>query len=231
MVKNMNNIPQHTVFMGFFIPSKGRGLLGFMAVMLATALAGCSILPKPAGEPDHWRLVAPSLEEKGDFDGAPVVLRLIEPRANSAIDRRDMAYSRTPQSLAYYRDNRWIASPAVMLDEIIDETLSAQPWVRNVMRGGGRVSTDLALYCEVQQLEHQVEYVDGRVQLKAACSWYRGENRKLIETLQFDQAVDIDRNDAPHYAAGAQELVADFMRALTRQGRALAAAGGEAGGG
>ena len=196
--------------------------------ILAIGHGGWSVLPAPGGEPAHWRLIAPSLDERqGDFAGSAVTIRLVETRASNAIDRRDMAYSRTSQSLAYYRDNRWIASPAIMFDEIIDESLSARPWVRNVVQGGARVPTDLALYCEIQQLEHQVEQVDGRVRLKVACSWYQSEGRKLIDTLRFDQAVEIERNDASHYAAGAQQLVGDFMQALTDQGRTLAASAGE----
>ncbi|WP_197408202.1 MULTISPECIES: ABC-type transport auxiliary lipoprotein family protein [unclassified Guyparkeria] len=191
-------------------------------------LAGCSVFPAPDGEPAHWRLVAPALEETDPgVSGPAVTVRLVETRASNAIDRRDMAYSRTQQSLAYYRDNRWVASPAIMFDEIIDESLSARPWVSNVIQGGARVPTDLALHCEIQQIEHQLEYVDGRVRLKAACSWYRSEGRQLIDTLLFDQTVGVERNDAEHYAAGAQQLVADFVQALNDQGRALAADVGE----
>ena len=209
---------------------KGKGRLSDSLVSVLAAsilLGGCSLLPTPGGEPDHWRLVPPSIEDQVAFSGKAMTLRLIETRASNAIDRRDMAYSRTPQSLAYYRDNRWIASPAIMLDEIIDESLSRQPWVSNVIRGGARVPTDRSLYCEIQQLEHQLGYVDGRVRLKIACSWYQSEGRKLIDTLLFDRSVEIERNDASHYAAGAQELVAAFMKALTDQGRSLAASAGE----
>ena len=219
----MKNRRQAIVSTGKSLFSARRWWQGVSALAMTGLIAGCSVLPAPDGEPAHWRLVAPAVEVATDRADPAVAVRLIETRANNAIDRRDMAYSRTPQSLAYYRDNRWIASPAVMLDEILDEGLTRQHWVRNVMRGGARVPTDLALYCEVQQLEHQLEYVDGRVHLKVACSWYRSEDRELIETLLFDQSVDIPRNDAAHYAAGAQELVAAFMTALIRQGRALAA--------
>jgi len=200
-----------------------RRLASVPAWLLTGMLAGCSVLPAPDGEPVHWRLVAPSLEAGPVPGHPPVAVRLTETRAGNAIDRRDMAYSRSPQSLAYYRDNRWVASPAQMLDEVIDEGLSARSWVRNVVRGGARVSTDIALYCEILQLEHQLEYVEGRVRLKVACSWYRAEDRELVDTLQFDRSVDIERNDAEHFAAGAQRLVTAFMASLVEQGRGVAA--------
>ena len=219
----MRSIRQRTVEKGKTVFPMRRTWIGVSLLMLTALTVGCAILPAPGGEPAQWRLVAPTMEVDRASAAPAASVRLIETRASNAIDRRDMAYSRTPQSLAYYRDSRWVASPAIMLDEIIDEGLSAEPWVRNVMRGGARVPTDLALYCEVQQLEHQLEYVDGRVRLKVACSWYRSEDRELIETLLFEQSVDIQRNDAAHYAAGAQELVAAFMTALVRPGRALAA--------
>lgn len=215
-IRNMRKRRQPAVSKGRFV-----GVFSIAtAAMLTMLLAGCSVLPAPEGEPSHWRLVAPTLPEEAG--GPAVTLRLIETRASNAIDRRDMAYSRAPQSLAYYRDNRWIASPAIMLDEIIDESLSTRPWVSNVIRGGARVPADMALYCEIQQLEHQLEYVDGRVRLKVACSWYRSEGRKLIDTLAFDRSADVERNDASHYAAAAQKLVDDFVEALTRQGGKLA---------
>jgi len=203
---------------------RARWAAGFAAGVLLMAASGCSLVPSQADdEPAQWRFTAPSLATGNDYAGKPVVLRLVETQAASLIDRRDMAYSRGPQSVAYYRDNRWVSSPAVMLDEVIDETLSARPWVRNVVRGRARVPADLALYCEIGRLEHQVEGSAGKVRLTVACSWYEGHERDLVDTLHFDRTVTLERDDASHYAAGAQELVTGLLEALDRQGRALAA--------
>ncbi|HSH84470.1 MAG TPA: hypothetical protein VK979_04840, partial [Guyparkeria sp.] len=84
------------------------------------------------------------------------------------------------------------------------------------------ITTDLALYCEIERLEHQVDGASGYAQLKVGCSWYRGDGQALVDTLRFDQSVALKRNDARYYAAATQELVDDLLKALNRQGRALA---------
>lgn len=204
--------------------ARGRWFAGIVAGLLLATVGGCSLVPSQADdEPAQWRFAAPSLAPTSGFAGTPVVLRLVETQAASLIDRRDMAYSRGPQSVAYYRDNRWVSSPAVMLDEVIDETLSARPWVRNVVRGRARVPADLALYCEIGRLEHQIDGPTGKVHLAVACSWYRSHERELVDTLHFDRSVALEHDDAAHYAAGAQRLVAELLEALDRQGRSLAA--------
>lgn len=200
-------------------------LLATLAVALL--LGGCAVLPERGGEPQQWRLVAPDLVVEGKDGSTPVIVRLIETRAASAIDRRDMAYSRERQSLAYYRDNRWASPPGVMLNEIIDETLSTQSWVRTVIRGSARVPADLSLYCEIQRLEHQLapggSTPSGQVQMKVACSWYRAAERQLVDAMIFDETSRLATNNAASYAEGAQALVDRLMTRLTTQGATLAA--------
>jgi cholesterol transport system auxiliary component len=190
-----------------------------------TLAGGCVTAPERGGESTQWRfLPIESVHDSTPPLEPPVVVRLIETRAASAIDRRDMAYSRDRQSIAYYRDNRWAASPAVMLDEVIDETLTAQPWVRGVIRGGGRVPADLGLHCEISRLEHQLGEPGGAVRLRAACSWYRIAARELVAATVFDQRQAVEHDDAAHFAAAAQSLVDRLLTALVADGRALAEA-------
>ncbi|WP_322520336.1 ABC-type transport auxiliary lipoprotein family protein [Guyparkeria halophila] len=198
-----------------------------VTLAVALLLGGCAILPERGGEPQQWRLVAPDPTVEGNDIREPVIVRLIETRAASAIDRRDMAYSRGRQSLAYYRDNRWASPPGVMLNEIIDETLSTRSWVRTVIRGSARVPADLSLYCEIQRLEHQLGPGEltppGQVQMKVACSWYRASERQLVEAMVFDETLELATNNAARYAEGAQALVDRFMTRLVAQGATLAA--------
>ncbi|TKA89607.1 hypothetical protein FAZ79_05475 [Guyparkeria sp. SB14A] len=197
------------------------------ALGIAVLASGCAVLPERGGEPQQWRLVAPESSRPSTTAGS-VIVRLVETRAASAIDRRDMAYSRDRQSLAYYRDNRWASPPAVMLNEIIDESLSSQSWVKTVVRGGARVPADLSLYCEIQRLEHRLEpnaglNPSGEVQMKVACSWYRAAERQLVEAMIFNETVELERNNAEAYARGAQSLVDGLIGRLAAQGATLAA--------
>lgn len=216
--------------MNYLLEKKMTPGLARLLVTLGVALllGGCSVLPERGGEAQQWRLVAPNpMVEAVDVDN-PVIVRLIETRAASAIDRRDMAYSRGRQSLAYYRDNRWASPPGVMLNEIIDETLSTQPWVRTVIRGSARVPSDLSLYCELQRLEHQLGHSgagqkQGEVQMKVACSWYQAAERQLVEAMIFDETIELETNDAEHYAEGTQSLVDQLMTRLAAQGGSIAA--------
>ncbi len=200
----------------------------FLVTGLMVALgSGCTVFPERNGAPQQWRLLAPEMSDAPTETAERVIVRLVETRAASAIDRRDMAYSRGRQSLAYYRDSRWASPPGVMLNEIIDETLSTQPWVRTVVRGGARVPAELSLYCEIQRLEHLLEPAsedvrEGKVRLKVACSWYRAAERQLVEATVFDETTELDADNAEGYATGAQRLVDDLMSRLVEQGARLA---------
>ena len=202
------------------------GAVGLLAILVLALVGGCAVLPERDGEPQNWRLVAPEPAVEGNDVREPVVVRLIETRAASAIDRRDMAYSRERQSLAYYRDNRWASPPGVMLNQIIDETLSTQPWVRAVIRGSARMPANLSLYCEIQRLEHQLTpgalTPPGQVQMKVACSWYRAAERQLVEAMTFDETIELEASNAESYAKGAQSLVDQLMTQLAAQGASLA---------
>lgn len=193
-------------------------------VLLVTLLVGCTVLPQRGDAPSQWRLVASEVPGAALADDRQVIIRLIETRAASSISRREMAYSTAPQSVAYYRDNRWAASPAVMLNEILDETFSTQPWVGSVVRGDARVPAWLGLYCEINRLEHLVGRDDGEVRLKVSCSWYRAADRTLVDARVFDRTEMIATNDAEHFAGAAQRLVDELMSELVADGRRLAMA-------
>ncbi|MDG4867797.1 ABC-type transport auxiliary lipoprotein family protein [Guyparkeria sp. 1SP6A2] len=197
--------------------------LGLFALVV-TLLAGCSVLPQRGEAPSQWRLVANEVPGDSLAGDRQTIIRLIEPRAASSISRRDMAYSTGPQSVAYYRDNRWAAPPAVMFNEILDETFSAQPWVASVVRGDARVPAHLSLYCEINRLEHLVGQNGGEVRLKVSCSWYRAADRKLLDARVFDRTTTIRTNDAEHYAGAAQTLIDGLMSELVASGRRLAMA-------
>ena len=196
--------------------------LGLVAGLSLTA--GCVSMADRQEASTQWRFLPVEAQSAPVRDDRAVVVRLIETRASSGIDRRDMAYTTERQSIAYYRDNRWAASPAVMLNEVIDETLTAQPWVRSVIRGGARVPADLSLYCEVNRLEHEVADRGGHVHLRTACSWYRAAERELVDSMVFNQRRAIEENDAAHFAGGAQWLVDRLLADLIRDGRELAEA-------
>ena len=223
MTGNMNKMAQ------VFVIAR-RHAAWTLPVALAAGLsltAGCVSVAEREGMSTQWRFLPAESESAPVPDERAVVVRLIETRASSGIDRRDMAYTTARQSIAYYRDNRWAASPAVMLNEVIDETLTAQPWVRSVIRGGARVPADLSLYCEVNRLEHEVADDGGQVHLRAACSWYRAAERELVSASVFNQRQAIERNDAAHYAGAAQSLVDRLLTDLVRDGRELAVSGPE----
>lgn len=202
----------------------GMPVRGGLIAVLVTLLAGCTILPERGDAPSQWRLVATETPGAALADDRQVIIRLVETRAASSISRRDMAYSTMPQSVAYYRDNRWAAAPATMLNEVLDETFSAQPWVASVVRGDARVPARLSLYCEINRLEHIVGRDEGEVRLKVSCSWYRAADRTLVDAHVFDRTTAIASNDAEHFAGAAQRLVGELMGELVADGRRLAMA-------
>lgn len=157
----------------------------------------------------------------------PVVLRLNRITAANGFDSVAMVYSRDRQTLARYRDNRWIAPPAVLIGDAINLSLLHQPWVAGVLSGGQRMPAVLDIDCSLDRLEHDVLPTGGRVHLSLSCMLVADTSGKALDHWRFDRTRRIAVNDAQHYAVAAQylldqaqkELVTRVYRQVVRQAR------------
>ncbi|WP_407275059.1 ABC-type transport auxiliary lipoprotein family protein [Halothiobacillus sp. DCM-1] len=197
-----------------------RGILGLCVL----GLAGCS-LPIQAPQPQEtWRLDAAKIVTKPVLvEGQPrtvsILLRNVSPA--QGLESPAMMYSRAPQVLAPYRDNRWLAPPADMIGDALNQTLARQPWVAGVFRTGGTARVQIGLSCTLEKLEHDIQGTEGAAHLAMDCVWLDPKTRAIQAHWRFDRSEALAQNNAEDFAAGAQRLLDQALVDIVQQTRDL----------
>ena len=196
-----------------------------VAVPLLALLAGCAGLG-PSGQNNavqHWTLFheQPQITDADALE--PVVLRLIEIDAPTALDTTAMVYREQANQLSFYRDNRWAAPPAEMIQHSLKAGFERQDWVRAVLLGNARLGSDIVVACDLDRLEHQVvSETQGQAHLTLSCAWVKTESRSVVERTVYAESTPFSPNDASHFVAASQQMLADMSDAIVQQTRAVA---------
>lgn len=205
----------------FRSPFRWRQWLTVLAV--AVPLSGCS-LPVRHQEPQTtYRLnpVKTVSEPIVQQDGKHriVSIRLPTVAAATGFGTAAMIYSRDRQTLAQYRDNRWVAPPAILIGDAIEQSLMKQPWIDGVLQGNARLDAALNLHCSLNRLEHDVQPQGGAVHLSLACMLSRHGVERPVAHWQFDRTRHIRVNDARHFARAAQQLLDQALEQIIQRTR------------
>lgn len=199
----------------------GRRLLATVAA--ASLLSACSLPVPHEPEQTSYRLnplhvpIPDKVENLPSRVGAPVLIRLDRVMAANGFDSAAMIYSRDRQTLSRYRDNRWIATPAVLIGDALDQTLQQQSWVAGVLRSGQRLPAKLDVSCTLDRLEHDVDTSGGQVHLTMGCLLISGSGHNVLAHWRFDREKAIRVNNAEQYAAAAQSLLDEALKDLVGQ--------------
>ncbi len=220
------------------------------ALVLALCGAGCS-LPTASKRAQQVYRLQPVAAEARPAERSPrsVVIHLLPVAAAPGLGSSAMLYSegagdgapnaggaspgegaqspvRPGLALMPYRDSRWLAPPAQLIGAAIAQTLSRQPWVSAVETNVRLAPPAWALHCELGRLEHDIDGTRGVVRLELTCQLAGDEPRGIVAHWRFDQWQAVTTNDAPHYAAAAQNLLDRALRDIVRRVRAHVLSGG-----
>lgn len=196
-----------------------------VVLALVLGLSGCGLPIQAPHVQETWRLDAPRVTTNAlpiDGKNQTVTLLLRPIKATQGLQTSAMMYSRAPQILAPYRDNRWLAPPAEMIADALGQTLANQSWVAGVLRTGGTAKAQLAIDCRVEVLEHDIYQAQGAAHLVMDCLWLDPRNRHIQAHLRFDQTERLAHNTAADFAAGAQALLNRAVLDIVQQTRQLA---------
>jgi len=198
----------------------GRVIRFGIVGLVGLALTACGLPGPHHDQQTTYRLnPIPAIKQADDarLRSNPIVLRLDRVTAANGFQSAAMMYSRDRQTLARYRDNRWIAPPAVLIGDAMELSLLHQPWVAGVLRGGHRMSALMDIQCGLDRLEHDVLAKGGRVHLSMTCMLLADDSGKSLAHWRFDRSMPIKRNDAEHYADAAQALLDQALKDLVRR--------------
>jgi len=191
-----------------------------LAVLTVTLLlAGCVGLtpPKQQTALQNWLLdVTDPQVIAADID--PVVLRMVEIDAPTALDTTAMAYIDQPNQLSFYRDNRWAAPPAEMIQQSLKTGFERQQWVKAVLLGSERLDSDLIIACDLDRLEHHViSETQGAARLTISCDWVDTQSREVKARSVFQENKPLAENNAAAFVAASQLLLEQISDQLIGQ--------------
>jgi cholesterol transport system auxiliary component len=205
------------------LPAKFTVHLAALCV-LSLVLAGCS-LPIRAPEPqDTFRLNStnlhtPAIINNGQNESYLVQIRSLP--ASHGFQTPEMMYSLDAQNLTPYRDSRWLAAPANMLNDAIEQTLLRQPWVAGIVANSASAPVAINLSCRLIRLEHDLNGNKGKAHLVMTCLWINPADRTVQSHWRFDETQSMPQNNATQFAAASQQLVDQAIGQIVNQTRAV----------
>lgn len=204
-------------------PRSWRGLATAASIALvgAMALSACALPTTRAPVQQTYRLLPAQVRSAAL--PRQVVVQLLGTRAAPGFESPAMMYSRRPDLLAPYRDSRWLAPPARLIDDAIARTLGRQPWVDAVQRQFTLVKPEFTLQCALDRLEHDVAATGGTVRLDLSCKLVDDARRRIAAHWSFDGAQPVPVNDAAHFAQAAQALLDRALAELVESVRGAVA--------
>ncbi len=195
-----------------------RAFLALLLAGSAFALAACALPINRQPVQQTYRLTG--AETHSAPLPQPVVLQLLPVRAAAGLQSPAMLYSRSPDTLDAYRDNRWLAPPAQLIGDAIAHTLSRQPWVSAVQQQTAVASAPWALHCTLYRLEHDLRDGQGTAHLDLTCELTNRRSRQIAAHWRFDGSQPLAVNDATHFALGAQTVLRQALDGIVRHTRA-----------
>lgn len=192
--------------------------------VLSLALAGCSLPIKPPEAQNTFRLNSTNLQTPAIVDHGKEASYLIQMRTLQAahgFETQEMMYSRDAQNLSPYRNSRWLAAPAEMLSDAIEQTLLKQPWVAGVVPNSANAPVVVNLSCRLIRLEHDLSGNEGKAHLVMTCLWTNPVDRTVESHWRFDKTQPITHNNATQFAAASQTLVNQAITQIVEQTRAV----------
>ncbi len=190
-------------------------------------LAACSLPTVKPPAQQTWRLQADTAVRSEPLP-APVVLQLLPVDAAPGLRGPAMLYSRAPDQVEPYRDNRWLDAPAQLIGNAIAGTLARQPWVSAVQRDALLVPTPWRLHCTLDRLEHDLRAGGASAHLELTCELADQQRRRIATAWRFDARQPLASNDAAGFAAATQSLLDRALAELVQKVRAAVATSGEA---
>lgn len=185
-----------------------RLALRALAAMLAAASSGCIGLPEAA---PHTSYVLRDAGASSPVAAAPRshALLVASSSASAFLDGTEIAYSREPGALAYYRFASWTERPAERIGHLLQRRLAQTRAFRDVAATTAAVQGEWLLEIQLEEMFHDDVAPPGVARVSVFARLVDRARRRTLGSRRFMQAEPL----AVESAAGA---VRGFESATTR---------------
>lgn len=172
-----------------------------MAVMAAAtfALAGCvsvGIGDEPAAH-QQLRLVDAGTDAVSPRAAPLLPALLVQPQpADAVADTLAIAYTRTPQSFAFYQHASWTERPVRRLTRLLQERLQKRGVAAAVGQLGDPLSSEWLLALRVETLHHEVATAPGQAQVALVAELFDRRTRQRVAQQRLSASAPVASVDA-----------------------------------
>jgi len=168
-----------------------------------TLLAACSGLRTPPAQAVHLYALDARASVPSRLVASDVVLALSMPRANPGFDTSQIAYQRQPHQIEYFALNRWLDTPAHMLEPLLFQSLEQSRGFSAVVRTPGLVTAKIRLDTELIRLQQDFTSKPSRVQLTLRAQLVDISAKRVLAVKVFDVIENATSDDAQGGVAAA----------------------------
>lgn len=181
----------------------------FIATLLLTACVG----PQTRGDEAAYWLQYAAVAKPASNRAAPSVL--VSPvRAAPGLESARMAYQREANRLDYYARNRWVESPAAMLQPLLVRALEAQGAFAAVVQGPAAVQAQRRVDVDLSQFVHDFTQVPSRMRVSLRAQVVDLATQKVLATRVFEAQVTSGTEDARGGVDAANRALAELLPQL-----------------
>jgi cholesterol transport system auxiliary component len=143
-----------------------------------------------------------------------LVLAVSVPRTRPGFDTPQMAYFKQPHELNYFATNRWVDTPARMLEPLVAQAMMQTESFRAVVQTAGAIPADVRLDIELVRLQQDFQTHPSRVQLTLRAQLIGVRGKRLLAERQFDEVENASSDDAYGGVVAANRLVQRLLGEL-----------------
>lgn len=174
-------------------------------------LASCSALRAPQREAAKLYLLDASAAVRPSPIQRNLVLAVSMPRASAGFDTPQMAYQQSDHQLQYFAVNRWLDTPASMLEPLLLQTLEQSRGFSAVVRTPSMVTADVRLDTELLRLQQDFSSHPSRVQLTLRVQLIDVSAKRVLASKLFAVAEDAPSDDARGGVIAANRLLQQLL--------------------
>ena len=173
------------------------------ALLLAAALAGCSVLPEPRVQNVNVYVLAAEPLPAASRPQRDVVVEVALPRAWPGFDTTRIVYVRQPYELDYFAASRWADTPAKMLGPLLARALEQTGSFRAVVQPPSAAPADVRVDAELVRLQQDFATRPSRVEITLRVQLTDLRGRRVVAAREFDGAESAPAEDAAGGVAAA----------------------------
>jgi len=185
-----------------------RLLLTLAGLILLTS---CSALRAPQREAAQLYLLDASAAIRQSPIQRNLVLAVSMPRASAGFDTPQMAYQQRDHQLQYFAVNRWLDTPARMLEPLLLQALEQSRGFSAVVRTPSMVTADVRLDTELLRLQQDFSSHPSRVQLSLRVQLIDVSAKRVLASKIFAVVEDAPSDDARGGVIAANRLLQQLL--------------------